>query len=99
MGLFNIVLAAIPGFVEKPTDLGLPTVSAESGVGSVLTIVFTIVGILSVIFIVVGGLRYTLSGCDSAGIKSAKDTIINAIVGLVISLLALGIVNYVTNIK
>ncbi len=96
--LYKVLLAA-NGFVNDPSQLGLPDVSADKGLSSVLTMVFTIIGLLSVIFVIVGGVKYVLSGGDSAGIKSAKETIIYAIVGLVISLLAFGIVKFVTGIS
>lgn len=58
------------------------------------TLIF-VVGAAATIMIVIGGLRYVLSGGDSAGTKSAKETIIYACVGLVISLMAYGIVNFI----
>jgi hypothetical protein len=82
-----------------PSDLGLPEVKADSGVPIILNIVFVVAAILSVIFIIIGGLKYTLSGGDSSGLKSAKETITYAVVGLIITLLAFGIVNYVTGLK
>lgn len=92
------LLVAVTDFVSKPEDLGLPTVTVASGLQNILNIVFTMAGLLSVIFIIVGGVKYTLSGGDAAGLKSAKETIMYAIVGLVITLLAFGVVNYVTKI-
>jgi hypothetical protein len=58
------------------------------------TLIF-IVGAISVIMIIIGGLRYVLSGGDSAGVKGAKDTILYAIVGVVVAILAYAIVNFV----
>ena len=60
------------------------------------TLIF-IIGALSVIMIIIGGLRYVLSGGDSAGLKSAKDTILYSLVGLVVALLSFGIVSFVIN--
>lgn len=54
-----------------------------------------IIGIISVIMIIVGGIRYVVSNGEAAKVKSAKDTILYAIVGLVVSLLAYVIVNFV----
>jgi hypothetical protein len=45
--------------------------------------------------IVIGGIRYTTSNGDSAGITSAKNTILYAVVGLIVALLAYAIVNFV----
>lgn len=58
------------------------------------TVIF-IIGALSVIMIIIGGLRYVLSGGDAAGLKSAKDTILYALIGVVVSLLAFALVSFV----
>ncbi len=58
-----------------------------------------IIGAISVLMVIIGGLRYTVSNGDQAGITSAKNTIIYALVGLVIAVMANAIVNFVlTNI-
>jgi multisubunit Na+/H+ antiporter MnhB subunit len=54
-----------------------------------------ILGAIAVIMIVIGGIRYTTSNGDSGSIKSAKDTILYAVVGLVVAMLAYAIVNFV----
>lgn len=59
--------------------------------------VLYIVGVISVIMLVWGGLRYILSGGDSKKITDAKNTILYAIIGLVIAVLAYAIVNFVLN--
>ena len=64
---------------------------------SAIKTVLIVAGAISVLMVIIGGLRYTLSGGDSAGIKSAKDTIIYALIGLAISLLAFFIVSFIVN--
>ena len=54
-----------------------------------------VVGALSVIMIVVGGFRYAVSGGDQSSITAAKNTILYAIVGLVVALSAYAIVNFI----
>ena len=54
-------------------------------------------GIIAVIMIIVGGIRYTVSNGDPSKIKAAKDTILYSIVGLVVALLAYAIVAFVIN--
>ena len=61
----------------------------------VLDIFSVIVGIAAVVMIVVGGLKYTISGGDSTRVSGAKDTILFAIVGLVVVALAQIIVHFV----
>jgi hypothetical protein len=62
---------------------------------TIVNILSTIVGIAAVIMIVVGGFRYVTSGGDSGNISSAKNTIIYAIVGLIIVALAQAIVRFI----
>jgi hypothetical protein len=66
---------------------------------NILNTLTFIIGAVSVLMIVIGGLRYTLSNGDAKGTSAAKDTIIYAIVGLIIAVMANAIVNFVlTNI-
>lgn len=53
------------------------------------------IGILAVIMIIWGGIRYVLSGGDSGAVSSAKKTILYAVVGLIVAILAYAIVNFV----
>ena len=52
-------------------------------------------GAISVIMIIIGGFRYVVSGGDSASVKSAKDTILYAVVGLIIAVSCQFIVSFV----
>jgi ABC-type sugar transport system permease subunit len=58
------------------------------------TIIF-LVGSVAVIMIVVGGLRYVLSGGDSSAVNGAKNTLLYAVVGLVVTVMSYAIVNFV----
>ena len=78
---------------------GMPAeLIGDNGVFSRLTnTILLVVGLISVIMLVYGGLRYILSGGDSKKVTDAKNTILYAIIGLIISLLAFAIVNFVLN--
>lgn len=78
---------------------GMPAeLIGETGVFTRITnTVLYIVGIISVIMLIYGGLRYILSGGDSKKVTDAKNTILYAIIGLIISILAYAIVNFVIN--
>ncbi len=56
-----------------------------------------IVGIIAVIMLIIGGIRYVISGGDSKKVTDAKNTILYAIIGLVIAFLAFAIVNFVVS--
>ena len=45
--------------------------------------------------LIIGGIRYVISGGNSAAVTAAKNTILYAIVGLIIALFAYAIVNFV----
>ena len=63
----------------------------------VVNIMFFIVGVMAVIMIIWGGIRYVLSAGNSAALTSAKNTIMYAIIGLIVAILAYTIVNFVIN--
>jgi len=63
--------------------------------GNIINIMLFLIGAIAVIMIVVGGIRYTTSGGDSSSITGAKNTILYAIVGLVVAIMAYAIVNFV----
>ena len=54
-----------------------------------------IIGIISVVMLIYGGFRYIISGGDNKKVADAKNTILYAIIGLIISLLAYAIINFV----
>lgn len=54
-------------------------------------------GIVSIVFLIVGGVRYIISAGNPEGLKGAKNTVLYALVGLVISIMAYGIVTFVVN--
>src|SRR6187549_2406517 len=56
-------------------------------VKNIINGVLVVMGMVAVIMIVIGGVRYTTSNGDSAGIKSAKDTILYSVVGLVVAIM------------
>lgn len=60
-----------------------------------LNMLSIIVGIAAVIMIIVAGLRYVTSGGKEEGVKNAKNTILYAIIGLVVVALAQIIVHFV----
>ena len=63
----------------------------------ILSIALGVIGFISVIMIVVGGLQYTTSSGDTSKVTKAKNTIMYGVIGLVISILAYAIVNFVLN--
>ncbi|HXH04805.1 MAG TPA: hypothetical protein VNI82_00040 [Candidatus Nitrosotenuis sp.] len=61
----------------------------------VVDILLFVIGAVSVVMIVIGGLKYTLSNGDQSAVTSAKNTILYAVIGLVVAVLAYAIVQFV----
>ena len=69
-------------------------------VTNLVKVMLFIVGTLSVVMIIYGGIKYTTSAGDSSKITSAKNTIMYSIIGLVVSVLAYTIISFVmANVK
>ncbi len=77
--------------VEQVTDL-----FGATGIFSTVTsVLLFVIGAISVIMIIIGGLRYVVSGGDSSNVAAAKNTILYAIVGLIVALLSYALINFV----
>jgi hypothetical protein len=64
---------------------------------TVVNLLLFLIGAIAVIMIIIGGLRYVLSGGNAANVTAAKNTILYAIVGIIVAILAYAIVNFVIN--
>ncbi len=62
---------------------------------TIVNVLLFLIGAISVIMLIYGGIRYTTSGGNSASVTAAKNTIMYAIIGLIIAFLAFAIVNWV----
>jgi hypothetical protein len=71
------------------------TTSAQTLIGNIVNTMLFLVGVLSVIMIIYGGIQYVISVGDSGKVAKAKNTIIYAVVGLIVAILSYAIVNFV----
>ncbi|MDR3298129.1 MAG: pilin [Candidatus Nomurabacteria bacterium] len=55
----------------------------------------SLIGLVAIIMIILGGIQYSTSQGDTGKLKKAKDTIMYGIIGLVVAILAFSIVNFV----
>lgn len=62
---------------------------------TVTNVLLYIIGAISVIMLIIGGIRYTISNGDSSAITNAKNTILYAVIGIVVAILAYALVNFV----
>lgn len=64
-------------------------------VGGIIDTLFLVAGSIAVIIMIVGGIRYITSTGNATRIQQAKDTILYAIVGLIVVIVARAIVGFV----
>lgn len=83
---------------------GVTTTSNAAGGLSMQTVISTvigtmlfIVGLLAVVMLIYGGIRYVTSHGDKAQVTAAKETIMYAVVGLVVAIAAFAVVQWITN--
>ncbi len=82
--------------LADPNDLVIPKHEATNGqIEVALQIVFALAGVVAVIVIILAGINYILSAGDPQKTAKAKDTILYALIGLAVALLANIIVTFV----
>ncbi len=86
-------VAAVTG--DKGCDSPKDSPSVDSTLALVVNVLSVLVGVIAVVMVIIGGLKYIMSQGDSTQLNSAKNTILYAIIGLVIVVLAQIIVHFV----
>ena len=109
-GLLAPLSVAAPAYAEDPAGTGARAEACKALGGSgcdggdtqvakviatAINILSAIGGLIAVIMIIIGGIKYITSGGDSNSVSSAKNTILYAIVGLIVVAFAQVIVQFV----
>lgn len=76
---------------DTPTDL----FGTEGMITKIINVLLFLIAAVSVVMLIIGGFRYIVSQGDSTKVTSAKNTILYAIIGLIVAILAYAIVNFV----
>jgi beta-lactamase regulating signal transducer with metallopeptidase domain len=77
-----------------PTNTGT---NVTDVIKKIINILSVLIGAIAVVMIIIGGFRYVTSAGNPEGTKGARNTILYAIVGLVVVALAQIIVHFVLN--
>ena len=86
------------GVDSSKSDDQPPTLFGDGGIfETVSKVLLFVIGAVSVIMLIIGGIRYTISQGDSSAVTSAKNTILYSIIGLVVAILAYAAVDFVVN--
>ena len=86
------------GFSD-PALCGSPNTNEEGtlieSVGNVLNAIYGVIAIVAVVMIVIAGIKYSTSQGDPGKVQSAKNTILYAVIGLVITISAFAITAFI----
>ncbi len=85
-----------PGTGACSVKTGSQNTSFVDTIKLVINIMLFIIGLIAVVMLVIGGIRYATSGGSQEAVKSAKDTILYAIIGIVVAVMAYAVVGFVT---
>ncbi len=111
LGIILGISAIVPSFVGAESVVGDICSTDPNGslctsskgtdlmgyVKKIINTALIVLGSLSVIMIIYGGITYTISAGDAKKVEQAKNTILYSIIGLVVALAAGAIVNFVLN--
>lgn len=89
----------INGGIQSTNTGNVPTaINGQDGlIAKIVNVLLFVIGIISVIMIIIGGIRYATSNGDANSVTAAKNTILYAIVGLVVAIFAYAIVTFVVD--
>ena len=96
------VSAASCGTAKNCVEQGLSATGADTGNSDLASVLSTItnvlmflVGAVSVIMLIIGGFRYVVSQGDQSQVTSAKNTILYAVIGLVVAIMGYTVISFV----
>lgn len=69
--------------------------AVQNNVTNIINLAIYILGGVSVLMVVIGGIRMAIANGDTGNIKAGKDTILWAVIGLIVALLSYTIVNLI----
>lgn len=90
------------GKIKSPGDFGKDTASSLGTWASklalnIVSMLLVAVGYVSLAFIIYGGFKYMTSGDNSSGVAAAQKTVLNAVIGLVLSIMSVALVTFIAN--
>lgn len=89
------------GGIQNGADCAAPTgasanLFAPGGIfNTIANVLIFLVGAIAVIYLIIGGLRYVTSGGDGKAVAAAKDTILYAVIGIVVAVISYALVSFV----
>lgn len=95
--LMPAVALAQGGFAPAQPFAGTSQSDLIPAIRTIVNIFLTLAAIIAVVFLIIGGIRYITSRGDEDEAAAAKNTILYAVIGLIIIGLSAAIANFVIN--
>lgn len=91
-------LADVSG--QNLKDLGIDFTRGDlfTMIGSVVTAILMIAGIIAFLYLIYAGIMYMTAGGDAEKAQGARTAILNTVIGIIIIVIAYALVRYVTGI-
>lgn len=100
IALLGLVLApvAFAQFGGAPTPGGTFSGNLVTAIMRIINGILMFAGIVALIYLIIGGFRYIISQGDESQAEQAKNTILFAVIGLLVIGLAAALVNFVVGL-
>ena len=83
------------GFTKVPPFIGTSSGTLISAITKIVNALLTLAAVVAAIFVIIGGVRYITAQGDEDAIEAAKNTVIYAVIGVVVIALSAVIVNFI----
>ena len=80
---------------KSEEDMADNITGEDGAITTIVNVLLFVIGALAVIMLIYGGIRYVTSGGNQESVRAAKNTILYAVVGLVVAIFAYALVNWV----
>lgn len=77
-------------------DINIPTQSGNDIFVNVLNVAYLVAGIIAVIVVIIAGFTFVTTGNDPAAVAKSRNTILYAVIGLVVIISAFVITQFIT---
>ena len=91
----NLFPACDQGSADSAICKSVPTENIYTYIKIIINTLLFVLGAVSVVTIIIAGIRYTTSQGEAKSVQAAKDTLLYAVIGLVVAIGAYSIVNFV----
>ncbi len=100
IGAGKVMALSVYDGIEAAKTPEMPTSLEGTGgvIDKVTSTILYVLGFLAVVMLIIGGVKYATSAGDAKAVTDAKNTILYALIGLVIAILSYAIVKFVVGI-